>query len=155
MIKYKICICIFRLSYQEMRNLFPFRVNVWSWVICWWSIMYFICSFFLMYFKSVSLLYLKRVSGIISLWSYFVVFVGHALYCYVWYEVWFILLLFALIGLIACLHYEVFILRPRRLLFPQFLYALLKGNCVIMLFAVSLHVWSHQRKHTYYTCSCC
>jgi hypothetical protein len=79
---------------------------------------------FLMYFKSVSLFYLKLVNVIMSLWSYFVVFAGHALYCYVWYEVWFILLFLAIIGLIACLHYEVFILHPRRLLFPQFLYVL-------------------------------
>lgn len=95
---------------------------------------------FLMYFKSISLFYLKRVNIIMSLWSYFVVFARHALYCYVCYEVWFILLLLALIGLIACLYYGVFILHPRRLLFPQFLYALLQGNCLIMLFVVSLHV---------------
>ena len=95
---------------------------------------------FLVYFKSVSLFYLKGVNVIMSLWSYFVVFAGPALYCYVWYEVWFILLLLALIVLIACLHYEVFILRPRRLSITQFLYALLQGNCVIMLFVVSLHV---------------
>jgi uncharacterized SAM-binding protein YcdF (DUF218 family) len=54
----------------------------------------------------------------VSLWSYFVVFAGHALFCYVWYEVWFVLLLLALIGLIACLPYEVFILRPKAVVVP-------------------------------------
>jgi hypothetical protein len=54
---------------------------------------------FLMYFKSVSLFYLKHVNVIVSLWSYFVVFAGYALYCYVCYEVWFILKHFLLIQL--------------------------------------------------------
>jgi uncharacterized SAM-binding protein YcdF (DUF218 family) len=53
-----------------------------------------------------------------SLGSYLIVFAGRALFCYVLYEVWFILLLVALIGLITCLHYVVFILRPKAVVGP-------------------------------------
>lgn len=110
--KYKLCTCIFRLIYWEMGDVFPFTANGWTCLFFAGDV--FCTSFagFLIYFKSVSPFNLKRVNVIMSLWSYFVVFAGHDLFCYFWYEVWFILLLLSLIGLIACLHSEVFILRP-------------------------------------------